>query len=237
MLFFKLILKTLFLRPYYFLRTRYPIWRLYNIQGIQKFKNNPPTINKTQRTIIESLRKDGLAITNIRDIHPDGEKLLEEIIAFARGELETTYTPKAKPYWNLLWESGNFPFDIKNPVVRLAFDKRVLAIPNSYLDMWTRCSAITAHKTNVMEEGRTPKQTQKWHRDPDDVRICKLFVYLNDVDENGGPFIYVKGSQNGGRYEHVAPQQTPYSPMRYEKGRIPDKMVFEKIPKSRKILL
>jgi hypothetical protein len=36
--------------------------------------------------------------------------------------------------------------------------------------------------------------TQRFHRDPDDWRFLKLFVYLTDVDEESGPHMYVVGS-------------------------------------------
>tara|TARA_Y200000002_G_scaffold376056_1_gene379324 strand:+ start:217 stop:1017 length:801 start_codon:yes stop_codon:yes gene_type:complete len=36
--------------------------------------------------------------------------------------------------------------------------------------------------------------TQLFHRDPDDLKVIKLFLYLNDVDVNNGPFTYVEKS-------------------------------------------
>jgi hypothetical protein len=35
---------------------------------------------------------------------------------------------------------------------------------------------------------------QRYHRDPDDWRFLKLFVYLTDVDLDAGPHVFVKGS-------------------------------------------
>lgn len=37
-------------------------------------------------------------------------------------------------------------------------------------------------------------QTQHFHRDPDDWRFLKFFLYLSDVDLDSGPHIYVKGT-------------------------------------------
>jgi len=42
----------------------------------------------------------------------------------------------------------------------------------------------------------SPDATQAFHRDPDDWRFLKLFVYLTDVDGDSGPHIYVAGSHN-----------------------------------------
>lgn len=43
---------------------------------------------------------------------------------------------------------------------------------------------------------KSPNMTQEFHRDPDDWRFLKLFVYLTDVDAESGPHIYVAGSHN-----------------------------------------
>lgn len=39
-----------------------------------------------------------------------------------------------------------------------------------------------------------PGATQRFHRDHDDWRSLKLFVYLTDVDADSGPHVYVRGS-------------------------------------------
>jgi hypothetical protein len=38
------------------------------------------------------------------------------------------------------------------------------------------------------------RDVQRFHRDPDDWRFVKLFVYLTNVDEESGPHVYVRGS-------------------------------------------
>jgi hypothetical protein len=38
------------------------------------------------------------------------------------------------------------------------------------------------------------RDVQRFHRDPDDWRFLKLFVYLTDVDQESGPHVYVRGS-------------------------------------------
>ena len=44
---------------------------------------------------------------------------------------------------------------------------------------------------------KAPDATQAFHRDPDDWRFLKLFVYLTDVvDGESGPHIFVAGSHN-----------------------------------------
>ncbi len=39
-----------------------------------------------------------------------------------------------------------------------------------------------------------PRDTQFWHSDPGSYRVLKALIYLNDVDEKGGPFEIISGS-------------------------------------------
>jgi len=40
------------------------------------------------------------------------------------------------------------------------------------------------------------EQAQLFHRDVDDLKFCKLFIYLTDVKSENGPHVYVEGSSN-----------------------------------------
>ena len=51
-----------------------------------------------------------------------------------------------------------------------------------------------------------PVFSQRWHRDPEDKRMVKTFLYLRDVHETTGPFCFVHRSHNGGAFRHVRPR-------------------------------
>lgn len=52
--------------------------------------------------------------------------------------------------------------------------------------------------------------SQNWHRDPEDQRILKVFVYLNDVTEMNGAFEYVKGSHLTGPFNSIFPYDSDH---------------------------
>jgi hypothetical protein len=54
-----------------------------------------------------------------------------------------------------------------------------------------------------------PIASQNWHRDGEDRQVLKIFIYLNDVDEETGPFMYVKESIKGLKYGKLFPQRPP----------------------------
>lgn len=56
---------------------------------------------------------------------------------------------------------------------------------------------VSCWKTMPGDGGRAA--AQRWHRDVDDWRACKLFVYLTTVGPDNGPFMYVPGSH---RYDY-----------------------------------
>jgi hypothetical protein len=72
----------------------------------------------------------------------------------------------------------------------------VLALASAYL----RCKPTLSSVGVRWSFPRADRQarTQEYHRDLDDWRFLKLFIYLTDVDEGGGPHSYVRGSHKTG---------------------------------------
>lgn len=71
-----------------------------------------------------------------------------------------------------------------NPVVLSAVADVLGAKPTiSYMTAWWSI----AH-------GEAAKEAELFHRDVDDYRFIKLFIYLTDVDEGSGPHAFVRGS-------------------------------------------
>ena len=47
--------------------------------------------------------------------------------------------------------------------------------------------------------------SQNWHRDQEDKKILKIFIYYNKVDKDNGAVWYVRGSAYGGKNSHIWP--------------------------------
>ena len=77
-------------------------------------------------------------------------------------------------------------------VMRLVNDPRVLALATGYLGCKPTLSSIGVRWSLARDGG--PEGTQVYHRDPDDWRFLKIFIYLTDVNEESGPHAYVRGS-------------------------------------------
>jgi hypothetical protein len=80
-----------------------------------------------------------------------------------------------------------------NPDIRALINApRVLRVAAAYLGCKPTLSSIGVRWS--FPGNRQPGATQYFHRDPDDWKFVKLFVYLTDVDEDCGPHIFVEGS-------------------------------------------
>lgn len=125
----------------------------------------------------------------------------------ARGQIEGAQVRKKgflHPYWD-----EKSQFDLSNPFFALSLRPEVLSIVNSYDHMWRRCNYL--HLTETVPVGDSaPTHSQRWHRDPEEKRMVKVFIYLNDIDEEAGPFTYIKRSQfKSPKYGSLFPQKLP----------------------------
>jgi hypothetical protein len=73
--------------------------------------------------------------------------------------------------------------------------KPILQIANAYFDMYIRIRSYNVlHTFTTLGEAST---SQLWHRDRDDLHyILKVFVYLSDVIDGAGPFMYAAGTHS-----------------------------------------
>lgn len=76
--------------------------------------------------------------------------------------------------------------------LQLANDPLVLQTIGAFLGCKPLISLI--HAWWSMPTGQGPQHAENYHRDYDDLKFAKLFIYLTDVDEQSGPHMFVKGS-------------------------------------------
>lgn len=77
-------------------------------------------------------------------------------------------------------------------IVGLINAPEVLSLAGAYLGCCPTLSSVGLRWS--FPSAAEASDVQRFHRDPDDWRFVKLFVYLTDVDENSGPHVYVQGS-------------------------------------------
>ncbi len=201
-------IQALALRLYFSVRNSWPVWHgLLNLDARRRFDAATPVLNDVQQRIVNDMSRDGIAFATIDELFP-GENLLEKLQTYmhALGKMEGHH--RKKQFLQSFWDEYG-EFGLENPFFELSLRKEILAIVNSYDRMWRRLNHLHLQETIPVGDA-TPTQSQRWHRDPQEKRQVKFFMYLSDVDSEAGPFTYVKRSQFGSPvYGNLFPQQLP----------------------------
>jgi hypothetical protein len=178
----------------------------------------PPPLNDVQRAAVDALKNDGIAIVRFVDLF--GEELWRDACAdiepFVRQTKEATRDVGERPagkeevivrrFFDKAAKdedtaNGSKPgFSIDGPWLRIAASELLLDVVNSYRERLTRLFYLDNWFTVPYPGAGQRVASQRWHRDPEDEHIVKVFVYFSDVDDEAGPFEYVRGSSAGGRY-------------------------------------
>ncbi len=99
-----------------------------------------------------------------------------------------------KDFWLRLLDEDkhNGMLPIHNPFVSVALQPEILSIAGHAFGELPRLDYVLL--TLSRSTGKELSYSQLWHRDYDDTRVIKLFVYLTDVQEiEDGPFTFMPG--------------------------------------------
>jgi hypothetical protein len=82
-------------------------------------------------------------------------------------------------------------------IIKIANDSKVLNAVTKYLGVQPTISNINCWWS--FGDRESAKEAQFYHRDLDDYKFLKMFIYLTDVSENSGPHIYIKRSHKSNK--------------------------------------
>jgi hypothetical protein len=144
--------------------------------------------------IAANLRRDGYSRADAL-IAPESLAALDRAV---RSKLDAPKTGASvfgdhKDIWRHLLDAelvdGSLPAD--SPFARFALQPTLLAGLAEYYGELPRLDYVTVTYSGPAE-GEL-RFSQLWHRDYDDTRVVKLFVYLTDVGDEDGPFTFLPG--------------------------------------------
>lgn len=218
-------------------RNFHPVWyHVLNREAKKKWRaHQSDTPGVPIQELISSLHRDGVAVTDVATLF--SEELFDAARRFATESLaRPEIQEEIKRHERMIIErvkSGGQrkgakkylkdfivePYgsttderipDIKNPFIRMNLDERVIRIAGSYMGIAPKLRGFSLRQTLPVPAGAAEYFSQRWHRDPEDRKMLKMFIYMTDVlDEQSGPFIYIKGSQPGGVRGNLFPQHPP----------------------------
>lgn len=205
-------------------------WYRSNIEqskGVKLFVDNPVQLNDVQTKIVQNLNETGISIINIKELYPDEAwwlKLSAEAGKFTKSNEVQDYIRRfknnedtkgsASDYYAKKYLYRKYNVDRKKEVIKFddlflqfGLEERVLDTVAGYLRTYCKLRMIDLWY-NISRGQEQPVLSQKWHRDGEDVSLVKIFLYFNDVDNENGPFVYVSGSHQKGKYGKLWPPKT-----------------------------
>lgn len=146
------------------------------------------------RQSVDTLIAEKRAIGRVRDHAAESREDIQRG-EFAFFDTDTVLDP------SFVVEERASSVSIKQPLVeilglgKIVFDPALLGMATAYFDAVPVVSYVKVVRTfpNDIVEG----DTQFWHVDFGSYKIFKVFVYLNVVGTDGGPFCYVEWSNQG----------------------------------------
>jgi ectoine hydroxylase-related dioxygenase (phytanoyl-CoA dioxygenase family) len=189
-----------------------------------------------EERVVRELREDGISLAKLDDLLPEpafeqirawGEKLVAAPSNQERIKLiESGARPEARSgKYFLVRLLGDRPtLDFNDAGVRMSISAAMLRIISGYFGMFARLAELDVWYN--MPTGGAPIMSQQWHRDPEDKRMIKAFLYLRDVDETTGPLSFVRGSHNSGSLKHVRPRNAGmYPPLGFVEENFPKEQI------------
>jgi hypothetical protein len=186
---------------------------LSNRGSRRRFAGARPVLDEAQQRIVDELAADGYSLLDYSALF--GEEAWGELEAHASrfvadteaglaGDRESLRVRAGKEFVVRLLSRG-VDLDLGDPWFRICASRRMLDVANTYLGLWSKIEYVDLWYSVPQPADADRISSQRWHRDFDDRRLVKVFLYLVDVDEETGPFQYVAGSAPGGRYADAWP--------------------------------
>ena len=173
-----------------------------------------PALDSVQQGVVDSLREHGIAVVRFEELFGAGlwQELAADVEPFV-GETAEKFrdaapAPESKSEIiarRFFKKKDKHVFPIDGPWLRFAASERMVDIANAYRGLRTKLFYLDNWFTVPYAAADGRIASQRWHRDPDDSHVLKVFTYFSEVDEGAGPFEYVRSSAPGLKYGSLFP--------------------------------
>ena len=187
-----------------------------NLSSKLLFKKELTKLSEKQNEIFYSLKEKGFAKSSLDDLFGDNKEILYKFNSIVKDlkkskDFDDAYknfreniNETGKHYIHRLNDNKSFRIDINSYLINFILNDKIIDIVNSYFGMYAKLNTADLWVTFLDKEKNKRTNAQNWHRDRDDVKILKIFLYLNDIDSNNGATEYIPFSRKKEKYEHLA---------------------------------
>ena len=187
---------------------------LSNRRSRRRFSSERPPLDDVQQRIVSDLDTDGYSLLAFTDLFQDdaawaaieqqAAHFVSETKTALSGDAEALRVRQGKEFVVRLHSYG-VELGLDDPWFRACASKRMLDVANTFLGLWSKLEYVDVWYSRPQPDEADRVSSQRWHRDFNDRRLVKAFLYLVDVAEGTGPFQYVPGSAPGGRHGDAWP--------------------------------
>lgn len=214
------------------LKQNFLTWKFgLNAKSTFKFLINlNKNISPISHIVVKELNEKGISFQKFEDIFKDisfeefEKSVLNQVENYHQQDERNKKDEKLFAHFIL----GTEPKFEKNSLWnKMASNQLVQSISDNYYEMKNtkmRYYNIWKHQSGFEQESGS----QLWHRDREDLQILKMFIYLTDVDENGGPFTYAPSTHIKGKI-----QQEPEYLVEFGVNRTTNEMMDKLVPKEK----
>jgi hypothetical protein len=156
--------------------------RRYEASKLQ-FRDKLPSLAAHDQGIVEALRRSGVYQTTLEALGIEGSQAMFAAASFYAAKYRQRSLAGGLDN-NDAFQAGADDLMARREIFDWGLDGRLLDIGEAYLGLPLAYDGLNFFYTKA--DGRQVA-ARKWHRDIEDRRVLKIAVYLNDVDENGGP--------------------------------------------------
>ncbi len=164
---------------------------------------NLPALELSERDIVDRLEQEGVCITSLAALAiPDSQQLLAAADPISKELAQLSRAPSHLGKHTLMATDRQL---LAHPeILRWGLSERILKIVECYLGLPVGYGGLSFYYSVADGSDAGPRI---WHRDKEDWRMLKVAVYLNNVDESGGPYQCVNAATNNWLIANLAKYQ------------------------------
>jgi hypothetical protein len=180
---------------------------LSNRASRRRFSKTKPPLDDVQGRIVSELETEGYSLLSFSELFPDaadwsaieeqGTRFVADTEATLASDPESVRVRQGKEFVVRMHSYG-VELGLDDPWFRACASERMLDVANTYLGLWSKLEYVDVWYSRPQPDNADRVSSQRWHRDFNDRRLVKTFLYLVDVEEPSAAFQYVPGSAPGG---------------------------------------
>ena len=145
---------------------------------------NIPVLSTADQELVDRLGREGAVVTSLDELALPGTDELKARLAEVGSRLEARSADGPSTFW-----ATNDELADEAILWRWGMSERLLDIVENHLGLPARYYGGEV-RCEVADTGTYT--VRQWHRDVEDDRLFKILIWLNDVDDEGGPFEFVQ---------------------------------------------